>query len=142
MRKILIPVDGSPASGRALEHVIALAAELRDVHVYLINVQEPPPPWLAAEGGLSAEAWYARHEAFGRQALEGAEQALKAAGLRFSSNVAAGNVAEQITERARALGCTEIVMGTRGMSPLADLVLGSVAARVIHLADVPVTLVK
>jgi nucleotide-binding universal stress UspA family protein len=33
-------------------------------------------------------------------------------------------------------------MGTRGMTPLASLVLGSVATKVIHLSDVPVTLVK
>ena len=33
-------------------------------------------------------------------------------------------------------------MGTRGMTPLANLMLGSIATKVIHLTDIPVTLVR
>jgi nucleotide-binding universal stress UspA family protein len=51
-------------------------------------------------------------------------------------------VARSIVERAHELGCTHIVMGTRGMSLLGNLVLGSVATKVIHAARCPVTLVK
>ncbi|MFN5167526.1 MAG: universal stress protein [Pseudomonadota bacterium] len=35
-----------------------------------------------------------------------------------------------------------IVMGSRGMGALGNLAFGSVATKVVHLADVPVTLVK
>ncbi len=40
------------------------------------------------------------------------------------------------------LGCDVIVMGTRGLSSVTGLLLGSVATRVIHEASVPVTLIK
>ena len=42
----------------------------------------------------------------------------------------------------RRLKCDAIVMGTRGMTVLGNLVLGSVASKVVHLSSVPVTLVK
>ncbi len=41
-----------------------------------------------------------------------------------------------------AEGVDVIVMGTRGMGALANLALGSTATKVVHLAEVPVTLVK
>jgi len=47
-----------------------------------------------------------------------------------------------ITQVSRQLNCDLIVMGTRGMGTVAGLVLGSVASRVVHLADMPVTMVK
>jgi nucleotide-binding universal stress UspA family protein len=47
-----------------------------------------------------------------------------------------------IAEVGRQENCDAIVMGTRGMGAVSGLVLGSVATKVIHLADVPVTLVK
>jgi nucleotide-binding universal stress UspA family protein len=53
-----------------------------------------------------------------------------------------GDTAEKIAATARRLRCSSIVMGTRGMGMLGTLVLGSIATKVIHLAKVPVTLVK
>lgn len=43
---------------------------------------------------------------------------------------------------AKSEGVDVIVMGTRGMGALGNLALGSTATKVVHLADVPVTLVK
>jgi len=50
--------------------------------------------------------------------------------------------AELIAKVAGAGGVEGIVMGTRGMGPIKSLVLGSVATKVIHLVEFPVTLVK
>ena len=47
-----------------------------------------------------------------------------------------------IAKVANELKCNAIIMGTRGLSPLGNLLLGSVAAQVVHLAGTPVTLVK
>ena len=47
-----------------------------------------------------------------------------------------------IADCARDLQCDAIVMGTRGLGAIQTLLLGSVAVKVIHLADQPVTLIK
>ena len=49
---------------------------------------------------------------------------------------------ESMRGRAEEIGCRVIVMGTRGMSALANLMLGSVTTKVVHLTKLPVTLIK
>jgi nucleotide-binding universal stress UspA family protein len=55
---------------------------------------------------------------------------------------AEGDVAPTIAQRADALGCEAIIMGTRGSGRIANLVMGSTAMMVVHLTSLPVTLVK
>ena len=142
MQKILIPVDGSGASRRALEYVARTWANVRDVEVHLINVQEPPPAEIVLEAGLTSADWQVEHQKVGHEVMDPACKALEAVGLHYTAAVCVGNPADQIVARARELACTQIVMGTRGLSALASFVLGSVATRVIHAAPCPVTLVK
>lgn len=142
MQKILLPVDGSPTSLRAVRLVIANFAATPQVHIHLVNVQEPAPAEIVLDAGLTAEAWQAEYQKAGREALAESCMALQEANVPFSASVEVGNAADQIVARARKLGCTQIVMGTRGLSALASLVLGSVATRVVHAADCPVMLVK
>jgi len=141
MEKILVPVDGSEASRRAVEFVIARAGS-PGVQVHLLNVQEFPPAEIVLEAGISPEVWQVEHQTAGRKAMDAACNALDEARVHYTTTVAVGNVADQIVARARELAVTQIVMGTRGLSTLASLVLGSVATRVIHAAACPVTLVK
>jgi nucleotide-binding universal stress UspA family protein len=47
-----------------------------------------------------------------------------------------------IAQVAREEDIQHIVMGTRGLGSIQGLLLGSVATKVIHLADVPITLIK
>jgi nucleotide-binding universal stress UspA family protein len=60
----------------------------------------------------------------------------------YEKEILIGNIAEVIARRADELGCDGIVMGTRGMTAIGGLVMGSVATKVVHAANVPVTLVK
>jgi nucleotide-binding universal stress UspA family protein len=53
-----------------------------------------------------------------------------------------GSPAETIAKVAREQGCDGIVMGTRGLGAVSSVLLGSVSSRVLHLSDLPVTLVK
>ena len=68
--------------------------------------------------------------------------ALDAAGVPHTDEILVGPVAESIANCADARKVDAIVMGTRGMTAIGNLVMGSVATRVVHLAHVPVTLVK
>lgn len=81
-------------------------------------------------------------EAKGGDALASARTMLDAAKVRYTPSVLIGPVAETIARFAREQGCDGIVIGTRGLGGVESLVLGSVSTKVIHLAEVPVTLVK
>jgi nucleotide-binding universal stress UspA family protein len=141
MRKALIPVDGSPSSERAVKHVIALAEVNPALQVVLLNVQEPIDDWHVRRF-LKPEEIEAMEESKGGDQLKGARALLAAAGVRHTPSVVVGPVAETIARTALEQGCDGIVMGTRGLGGVESLVLGSVATKVIHLAEVPVTLVK
>ena len=66
----------------------------------------------------------------------------RAAGVNFTTAVLIGDVPKVLANYAEENGCDGIVMGTRGMGAIGNLVLGSIATKVIHLTKVPVTLVK
>jgi nucleotide-binding universal stress UspA family protein len=61
---------------------------------------------------------------------------------RFVTRAEIGSPAETIDRVAREVGAHQIVMGTRGLGSLGNLFLGSIATKVVRLAQVPVTLVK
>jgi nucleotide-binding universal stress UspA family protein len=79
---------------------------------------------------------------WGESALAPARTILKAAGVACVDHVAQGEIAPTIARLVEELNCDQVVMGTRGHSALGDLLLGSVAVKVLHLTKVPVTLVK
>jgi nucleotide-binding universal stress UspA family protein len=143
MEKILIPVDGSPCSLRAVEHTIARRAHCahpEDLDIHLVHVEPPIDGEVAIyldAGQLAAIAQDHREKAFGT-----ARHLLDAAGARYTCHHAVGHVAEAVTRLAESLGCDQITMGTHGRGALADLLLGSTTLQVIHLANLPVLLVK
>ncbi len=105
MDKVLIAVDGSDESLRAVRYVISEGANYPVAEINLINVQIPPPAQVRLEAGLSDETWHAAHQQAGRQVLAPAEKELERAQRRYTSSVAVGEVVHEIVERARALGC-------------------------------------
>lgn len=141
MLKLLVAVDGSENALRAAHHVAELARRGVRVEAVLLNVQ---PPVMSGEVGTIAPA-----EITEEARAAAATEALGAARALFGGTVVpvvvratTGDPAEAIAAAAAELGCDGIVMGRRGLGPLASLALGSVSSKVIRLADVPVTLVK
>jgi len=91
---------------------------------------------------MEPEAIQSHLHARGLETLKSAHAILKASGTPHEVHVVLGEVAETIVAKAAELGCEAIAMGCSGKGMLAGLVLGSVARKVIHLATLPVTLVK
>ncbi len=140
--KILLPVDGSEQSLRAVEEVISLGERLRErPELYLLHVHLPIPVG-RIQAHVSKETLEGYYLEESRAQLAAAEVRLKAAGVAFVSHIHVGQPADVIVREAAALACTLIVMGTRGLGGVAGLVMGSVASRVVHLAACPVLLVK
>lgn len=140
MRKILIPIDGSPQSLRAVHHVLDLARERTDVEVHVLNVQPPLPT--AASDFINRQDVQAFHREEGETALREARGLLDRAGIRYEAHVAVGDSAEAIVDYATTRKCDQIVMGSRGLSPLPSLLLGSTTTKVLHLVHLPVTVVR
>lgn len=140
--KILLPVDGSECAMRAVRQVIAMRELMRGpIEVHVLNVQLPVASG-AVKMFISPQQLkdYYRDEGFA--ALKDARAVLDQHGLPYQHHIGVGDLAATIVEYAREKGCGQIVMGTHGRGKLASAVLGSVAAKVIHLADVPVLLIK
>lgn len=135
----LLAVDASRNADRAAHHVVQSARRQGVDEIHLLNVQ----PLDGTGGRVSRLAWASRR-AKGAASREtaAARRILEAAALPYRLHIAlSGNSAAAIAETARRLQASEIFMGTRGMSALGNLGLGSVAYKVLHLARQPVTLV-
>lgn len=140
-RSILVPVDFSEHSQRALEEAIALAgafdAELHLLHCY------PGPGAIVSIEGVVVPASLDRElrAAAGARLSEWADRA-RAAGCRVQEHLSAHPPAEEIRALAGKLGADLIVIGTRGLSGLKHVLLGSVAERTIRTTPCPVLTVK
>lgn len=140
--KILIPVDGSPSSIHAAEWVIKSIAWLKEMpQIYLINVQ-----WKLASGNvkmfISQQTIDDYYQEQGLAALAEARKKLDAAGLTYHYHISIGTPAEAIVQYAGEQKIDQIIMGAHGQNPLSTFLLGSVVNKVLHLADIPVLLIK
>jgi nucleotide-binding universal stress UspA family protein len=139
--RILVPVDGSAGALRAVKHAAALGAR-SGVEVVLLNVQPPMPLYGMVRAYLRESQYRAACDALAKKALDPAARILKRARVAHRLHVMYGEPGQTIAAAVRARKCGSIVMGTRGQGAVGNLLLGSVATKVIHLAKVPVTLVK
>lgn len=139
--KILLPVDGSEGSNKAARHVAGLASMVPGLQVALLNVQPPGDDWMTRRA-LKPEELEAMEKEWAEDSLAPARDILAQSGASLTERIVQGEVPQSIANLAKELGCDQIVMGTHGRTALGGLFLGSVAAKVLHLAEVPVTFVK
>ena len=140
MRKVLVPVDGSPVAERAVEFAAERASRAGDTKLLLLNVQQNLEHW--RKRGLLDEQDLKDLRVHGEAEAAKARCALDKAGVLYDFEIAFGHPAEVIVRKAREEHCDSIVMGTRGLGDIESLLLGSTAYKVIQLAQLPVTLVK
>jgi len=135
----LLALDGSPDAERAARYVARVAKRQGVNEIHLLNVQ--PLDDLRSSDLRRAEIErHAGEIAMGIAAP--ARTILESAGLAVRLHFPlGGDPAVAIAAAARRQRAREIVMGTRGMSAVGNLALGSVAYKVIHLARQAVTLV-
>lgn len=136
-RAVLVPMDFSETAGAALEAAIELVrpggGTIHLLHAYEVPLGSIPPYGVAVPESLLAEV----RDAAARR-LAKAAQKVAAAGVACESHVVYGPAADAIVEAAREHGIDLIVMGTRGLTGLKHVLLGSVAERTVRLAPCPV----
>ena len=143
MKKVLLPIDGSACALRGVALVIAQRAHYAnpdDLDIHLVNVQAPFSHDVSRFS--SPEQVFDFHREQSQALLRDACQLLDAAGVRYTCHREVGKVAETIAGLADALHCDQIVMGSHGRGALSEFLVGSITLKVIHLATVPVLLVK
>lgn len=141
MLKILLAVDGSPASLAAVHHAVRLLREGLAASFVLANVQEPATLYemVTAHDPQVLEQVSA---GAGAHALEAAASVLVEAGASFEEEVAQGAPAQVLAEMIERHGVDLVVMGARGMGSARSVLTGSVSHWLLSHAGVPVTVVK
>jgi nucleotide-binding universal stress UspA family protein len=135
-KTLLVPIDGSDTSLRALRYACERFRTGGFDAVVALNAQVP----MRASQFVTQEMIEEHHERLSEEALEPARKLAEKLDVKLTCAVANASPAEAIVNFVRK--GDEIVMGTRGMGRVGNLLMGSVATRVIQLAEVPVTLVK
>lgn len=139
MRSILVPVDGSKHALTALKHAIFMVQRGISAHLHVINVQ---PVIIPLSDFYDYEIIEKAQHDEAEKALQAACKLLDKAEIKYSKAIKIGPIASTIVDYGKAHKCGWIIMGTRGMGSLSSLIMGSVSGRVVHLAKIPVTLVK
>ena len=138
--KILIAIDGSDASLHALQRLVDLARGWGGAHQYvLVNVQQPIAH--ADAFGLTAGMDGPMLQQIGRNELMRAESLLQSAGISYDSVQRVGPTAHELADCANELQADLIVLGTKGRSNFANVLVGSVAQRLPTLSKRPLLLI-
>lgn len=142
MLKILIAVDGSEHADRAIEAVAAMARSSLELEATLLCVSPEPlfyGSYTAATIQKIEDEQIIQQNAILAKAMEHA----RVAGLKVVAPARAyGVIANEIVRIAKDRQVDQIALGTRGMGAVGNMLLGSVAQRVLHQSPVPVLLVK
>ncbi|HEX9616432.1 MAG TPA: universal stress protein [Anaerolineales bacterium] len=158
LKRILLVTDGSEHSQRAVQYLTRFplpeGAEVRAVHVL------PPPPvpvqishsWpvgmevLSSMPSVDTDRITSRimeeEETVGRGLLDRTVQMLEAAGIPATGVLLRGDAATEIIEYVKANQVDLIVAGSRGLSQMKRLLLGSLSRKLVHYAGCSVLLVK
>lgn len=136
--KILVPTDGSACALRAVKYAAAFRPE---ASITLISVHD--------DSGLRHVKQFIPKDTvsdylreLSDKDLKSARSALDKAGVPHDMVIKTGHVAEEIVKAAKAGKFDLIVMGAKGRSAVSDLLVGSVAQRVLTLTTVPLTFIK
>lgn len=148
--KLLVAVDGSDAADRALSYAADLAratggsttaVHVVDPGVYDVGGDEPVSGLSDADRRLILED-VEKAETRGREILDDAVELAADRGHDVEAELLYGDPVEEITEYAADGGFETVVVGHRGRSERAELLLGSVAKALVERATVPVAVVR
>jgi nucleotide-binding universal stress UspA family protein len=140
-KKIMLPIDFSPSSQAALEMSADLALHFH-AELYLVNVI-PMFPTTTIPDLIPESEFIAERRAFAEKHLAKSIRALEARQVKGSSSVEVGNdISGALMEAAEREHVDMIVVSTHGISGWHPLVFGSIAEKVLKLAECPLLLLR
>lgn len=141
---VLVPIDASPLSERAVE--FALEEYAGDATITVLHVLD----FVEAGYGAPMEAslpgywenWYESEVENAQQLFEEAQATADEYGVTLETETTMGRPARSIVEFADTKTVDHVVMGSHGRSGVSRILLGSVAETVLRRAHCPVTIVR
>lgn len=137
-RRILVAVDGSSYSDKVLAKAIEYAG-LLEAEVVFVHCHRKYPRLL---GQPYRDQLISSIKDETLELVSSYVEELERAGVPYIERLLEGPAGEVIAETAKTEKCELIVMGSRGLSNLQGLIIGSVTHRVLHTASCPVMVVK
>ena len=141
VQRILVPLDFSRHADFVLEWATHLAKE-HSSRLLLLHAYHLPVEFQQLEGAYLPQDFWASVKAEAEHYLQRYAEPLRAQGLAVDVIVREGYPATVIEQEALDQHADLIVIGTRGLSGLKHLLLGSIAERVVQKAPCPVLTVK
>jgi len=138
LKNILVPVDGSEYSMRAVDYAVKMAL-LTDGEIMLIHCHKPFPVILGEPYFQKAIDKIMKKS---NELLDPYRNKLRSAGVSFADRILEGTAAIAICEVAKIEKTDMIVMGSRGRNDLEGLLLGSCTHRVLKTAPCPVLVTR
>jgi nucleotide-binding universal stress UspA family protein len=139
--RILVAYDGSKLAEQALQKAIEIAKTNPSIEIEVVLVMSQPEVSIMGYPGPNT-VWSDTNTQQGKAIMEGAEFILANVSNKWRTSVIEGNATALIVDHAKANDCDLIVMGSRGLSGLKELFLGSVSHNVVQLSPIPVLIVK
>lgn len=146
-RKMVVALDGSDLSKKALEAAVQLAAEQNsELHLLHVVKEVVIPPYVVGEIAYATRDYNTelnevlRNE--GQELLKEAMEKAEGAKLVSRTILITGDPATEIVNYARDNAMQLVVMGSRGLGTLKEMMLGSVSHKVAQLAPCPVLIIK
>ncbi|MDA1477012.1 universal stress protein [Bacillus changyiensis] len=137
-KKILLAVDGSTHSERSADHAIMIASLVPESTVECIYVLD----YSKAKSEVLHSASSAQLESDRRKKLKNIEEKFKTADIPYKVTMKHGDPGPMIVSFANDHGFDIVIVGSRGLNSLQEMVLGSVSHKVAKRVNCPVMIVK
>ena len=138
--KLLVPVDGSDNSFRALNHAIFLSKKVT-AQITALRVMEYLP-LVYVQSQRTLDKIISKYIEESKNILNKSRDIGKKNGVRIETRLRKGDAALNIIDYSKKENYDTIIMGRRGMGKLKQLVLGSTSTKVLNHSDCTVVIVK
>ena len=136
-RKILVPLDGSKFSEKALQRACEVTKAF-DAKITLLYVVEKSPTLNI----LDRNEYLELLEKFGTRTLEKAKDIVLKKGIKAKTILKQGNIVTEIEKVVKTEKCDLIVVGNKGLGPITRILLGSVSNKLAQSSSCSLLIVK
>lgn len=140
--RILVAHDGSNLSEKALDMAITLAKQDDRIELDVVTVSNPPAITSMGSYGIYSQELIDELKSSSESMLQKVKEKLAPLANKSTTSLLEGSPGKMIVDHAKKSNCDLIIMGSRGLSNLAELFLGSTSHYVVQRAHCPVIIAK